>query len=75
MQMMKASPQTPKEKRSPIWDYVISGDENLAKCCSCKLKVSHGGKDTETYGTMNLSTHLRVKHPELFKEFVKKAKN
>ena len=71
---MEVSLQAPKKKRSPIWDYfIISDDESFAKCCSCELKVSRGGKDTKTYGTTNLSTHLRIKHPELFKEFEKKS--
>ena len=71
---MEVSLQAPKKKRSPIWDYfVISDYESFAKCCSCELKVSRGGKDTKTYGTTNLSTHLRIKHPELLKEFEKKS--
>ena len=73
---METSLQVPKKKRSPVWDYfVVSDDESLAKCCNCELKTSRGGKDTKTYGTTNLQTHLRIKHPELFKELEKKVKN
>ena len=64
---METSLQVPK-KKSPVWDYfVVSDDESLVKCCSCELKISHGSRDTKTYGTTNLSTHLRIKHPGLFK--------
>ena len=73
---MEVSLQAPKKKRSPIWDYFVTLDgKSFAKCCSCELKVSRGGKDMKTYGTTNLSTHWRIKHPELFKEFEKKVKN
>ena len=71
---MEASLQAPKKKRSLVWDYfIISDNESFAKCCSCELKVSCGGKDTKTYEATNLSTHLRIKHPELLKEFEKKS--
>lgn len=39
----------------------------------CKLQVSHGGKTAKTFGTTNLSVHLKDEQPELYTEFEKKV--
>ena len=72
---MEASLQVPKKKRLLIWDYfIISDDESLAKCGSCKLKISCDGKDRKTYGTTNLSTYLRMQTPRIVKGFEQKQR-
>ena len=73
--MMEASLQVPKKKRLLIWDYfVVSDDGRLAKCCSCKLKISRCGKDRKTYGTTNLSTYLRMQTSIIAKGFEQKQR-
>ena len=63
-----------RKKTSPIWDYfTIAEDDKLAKCTICELTILRGGKMAKTFGTTNMSVHLRTKHPELYKEFEKKA--
>ena len=70
---MEASVAT-RKKTSPIWDYfTIAVDDKFAKCAACELQVSRGGKTSKTYGTTNMSVHLKGKHPELYTEFEKKA--
>ena len=65
---------TTRKKTSPIWDYfTIADDDKLAKCTACELQISRGGKTAKTFGTTNMSVHLRAKHPELYKEFEKKV--
>ena len=67
---------TSRKKTSPIWDYFTIGEDNkFAKCASCELLVSRGGKTAKTFGTTNLSVHLKGKHPELYTEFEKKIKD
>ena len=67
--------QAPKKKSSPIWDYfTLAEDERFATCNKCKQNISRGGKDAKTYGTTNLTVHLRAKHTESHAEFEKKAK-
>ena len=67
---------TSRKKTSPIWDYFTIGEDNkFAKCSSCELLVSRGGKTAKTFGTTNLSVHLKGKHPELYTEFEKKIKD
>ena len=43
-----------------------------AMCNDCKQKVSRGGATTKTYNTSNLVSHLKTKHPELYKKFESK---
>ena len=65
---------TTRKKTSPIWDYfTIADDDKLGKCAACELQISRGGKTAKTFGTTNMSVHLRAKHPELYKEFEKKV--
>ena len=70
---MEASVAT-RKKTSPIWDYfTISADDKFATCAACELQVSRGGKTPKTFGTTNMSVHLKGKHPELYAEFEKKV--
>ena len=72
---MEASLQVPKKKGLLIWDYfIISDDESLAKCCSCKLKISCGGKGRKTFEITNLLTYLRRQTPRIVKGFENKQR-
>ena len=65
-----------RKKISPIWDYFTnSKDDKFAKCTLCELLVSCGGKTVKTFGTTNLSVHLKGKHPELYTEYEKMPRN
>ena len=67
---------TSRKKTSPIWDYFTIGEDNkFAKRASCELLVSRGGKTAKTFGTTNLSVHLKGKHLELYTELEKKIKD
>ena len=55
---MEASGAT-RKKTSPIWDYfTIAKDDKLAKCSTCELQISRGGKTVKTFETTNMSVHL-----------------
>ena len=52
----------------------VAEDDKFAKCAICELQVSRSGKTVKTFGTTNLSVHLKGKHPKLYTEFEKKVK-
>ena len=49
--------------------FSLDEDSKYALCNNGKQKVSHGGTTTKTYNTSNLVSHLKTKHPELYKRF------
>lgn len=48
---------------------MLHEDSKYAVCNACKQKVSRGGATTKAYNTTNLVSHLKAKHPELYKTF------
>jgi len=54
--------------------FTLAEDKRFATCIKCEQKILQGGKDTKTYGTTNLTVHLRAKHTELHAELEKKVK-
>ena len=60
-------------RKSCIWSFFsLDEDTKYALCDDCQLKVSLGGATTTTYNTSNLVSHLKSKHPELYKKFESK---
>ena len=50
--------------------FLLDEDSKYAVCNDCKQKVSGGGATTKTCNnTSNLVSHLKTKHPELYKKF------
>ena len=60
-------------RKSCIWSFFsLDEDTKYALCDDCYVKVSRGGATTKTYNTSNLVSHLKSKHPELYKKFESK---
>ena len=53
-------------RKSCIVLFSLDEDSKYALCNDCKQKVSRGGA---TYNTSNLVSHLKTKHPEVYKKF------
>ncbi|XP_051811092.1 zinc finger BED domain-containing protein 4-like [Acanthochromis polyacanthus] len=58
---------------SAVWRYFsISGtDKKLAICNDCKAQVMRGVEKQHSFNTTNLIVHLKSRHPELHREFLK----
>ena len=60
---------------SAVRDYFEMSTENIkmAVCSSCNLEVSRGGSHVKSFNTSNMIAHLRIKHPDTYKEYQLKA--
>ena len=49
---------------SLIWNHftISVNDDSKAICNYCNVLISRGGKNSRTFGTMNLLKHLRLNH-------------
>ncbi len=45
----------------------------LAICNSCKCKVMRGGSRTKNFNTTNLISHLKFRHPKIYKDYQTKV--
>jgi len=56
-------------KRSSVWNYFT-----VSVCGQCQENVARGGDQTNSFTTSNLCKHLKVWHPDKFKELEKTEK-
>ncbi|KAK7878679.1 hypothetical protein WMY93_030515 [Mugilogobius chulae] len=62
-------------KMSLVWTFftVSTKDNKNAICNACKAEVSRGGAAAKSFNTSNLISHLKFKHPDIYKEYASKS--
>ena len=50
---------------------MVKEDEHYMVCNICQQHISRGGKNTKTYNTTNIVQHLKSKHMDEFKKYVR----
>ena len=53
---------------------MVQEDSRFALCNTCKLSISCGGKMAKTFNAINLVTHLKSKHQDVFRKYEEKQK-
>ncbi len=64
-----------REKMSAVWEFFVvkKEDTRLAICNSCKCEIMRGGSRTNNFNTTNLISHLKFRHPEMYKDYQTKV--
>jgi hypothetical protein len=63
-------------KRSAVWNFfkVNVSDNTHVLCSTCGESVSRGGKDSRSFNTSNLTSHLRRQHPDQLRQVEEESK-
>ncbi len=64
-----------EDKMSAVWEFFVVKKEDirLAICNSCKNEVMRGGSRAKNFNTTNLISHLKFRHPEIYKDYQTKV--